>query len=281
MPDQTSNRNPIDWRLVVGIAALVIALLGFLYGTNQCGPVPHPSWLVPVLKVVCPASTPGPTITPTPSPPTAIATPPASMLLDEQFDNHQYDSSLNRSVWLVQGELDPVIASHTQSNGVLTCAMQTLESQDSELHSIMRWPINEIDYAEWRVKIDESVRGDWASLALGLVAETDERFACNLKFHERDQGLSCVMWKPGQNAIDITSGNTPIQPNTWYTLRVSVTENPLEFSVYLGGILVVSYVVENPAPWTSGQVHIYSSLAGDNIESAIIARMDYAVVAAK
>jgi hypothetical protein len=159
--------------------------------------------------------------------------------------------------------------------------MQPLPSDDSEIHSIQQWPIQEIKYAEWRSKFDESVFGDWAALGVGLVTESDDRFVCDLKFHMGERGLGCGIWMSGQDAVPITKGNTPLQSSTWHIVRISVIDDPLGFQVYLDDQPVVLYVVENPEPWKSNKIHIYSTLGGDNIKSAITTHIDYAVVTGK
>src|SRR3972149_5928595 len=159
------------------------------------------------------------------SPPITIppATPPANapsqstpislMLLDEQFDSPQYNDSINNNLWVVTSENNPDVVRHVQSNGELISTMQILKSEDSEIHSIQQWQTKDIDYSEWRVKFDESVNGDWASLALGLASELGDRFVCDLKFHAGENGLSCSTWNHGQDAVRITRGNTPLKSN--------------------------------------------------------------------
>ena len=74
--------NPIDWKLIIGWASLLISIFVVFFGNNLCNSPNPPRWLIPAINIVCPSlispatapdSVPSPTDTPTVPTPTQIA----------------------------------------------------------------------------------------------------------------------------------------------------------------------------------------------------------------
>ena len=204
---------------------------------------------------------------------------PANMLLNEQYDIPTYDGTLNENLWWIRSTDTPSDVSHTQDNGLLTSIMQPLEGDDSEIYSLQQWSINEIDYLEARARFDKLVYGDWASLAIGITTDSGDRFNCDLIFDVGNNGFRCNLWNLYNNKfLQIPAGPPFLKPNTWHIVRIEIIRNPLEFKVYLDGQLNISHIVENASVWQDKNVNVYISLAGDNIQSAIITKIDYIIL---
>ncbi len=201
-------------------------------------------------------------------------------LFDDQFDNRRYDGSIDTTKWKVIGKNPTDTASHIQSNGVLTSTMHAVENRDLEIHAIPEWKFDEINYAEWELKVDKEVRGDFAGLSVGLVTQNDDRLVCDFKMQVSDTALRCVLWNPKTNSYftEIPLGNIPLELARWYTFRVEVMPTPAGFRFFLDNQPLGEFAIKGTAPWKGKLVHIFANIGGTDTLDTTSGQIDYAIV---
>ncbi len=221
MSDHINRQSNFDWKLLVALAALLIAIIVLFYGNGLCNQVNPPGWTIPVLSVVCPYSPATPTPSPTPT--------------DWPLNNLVYQEDFERPLiqgWEIKaGSFQRV--NHENNNFV----WQT--STNSQ--AFMTLPISGSDYAmEARVK---QVSGGQALPILDV--RYTEGSPCDADYRTYfdtysgwltlvESGLTtsgtCDELRVGGTGLVDTQRIT-LSNNTWYKLRIEVKGE--EIRVYL------------------------------------------------
>ncbi len=104
MREKNVDRFSPDWKLIVAIIALLVAVFVALYGTGQCQQVSHPSWITPLLNLVCTKPTPkSSTPSGNTSPVATISNPNNTQLIfvSETPPSPLMPTVLSRNAWII------------------------------------------------------------------------------------------------------------------------------------------------------------------------------------
>ena len=197
----------------------------------------------------------------------------AVTLLDDKFDNSEYDGSLNLAIWTVKAESNSSQMSNVQNNGMLKCILNPIDTRDNEILSSQQWKIDKIKSVEWRIKIENAVQGKWAALSVGFKTGNDHRLTCDFMVHEKNPKMRCFFW--GLSPEDYLAENIQILLDTWHTIRIEVVPDPPKFSLYLDERFISSSTVKDAKPWQNNYVQIYSNLGATNSQDPLIGYIDY------
>jgi hypothetical protein len=92
--------------------------------------------------------------------------------------------------------------------------------------------------------------------------------------------MNCISWNPATNQIVYQSNAAiPIQPHTWYTLRIEIIPDPLAFNFYLNNRLFETYTPEDTARWQDSPLTPFLSMGTTNNQTPASAWIDYVLVA--
>ena len=200
-------------------------------------------------------------------------TPGLVPLFADTFDNTKYDGSLNLEKWAVHAEKESNQMSNVQENGLLHSTLKPIESYDNEVISRERWKIDQIKRVEWRIKVENAVRGKWASLAVGLKSTDEHWLTCDFIVNEENPKMQCFSWGSGNE--DIYAENIPIHLDTWHILRLDIVKDPLAFTFYLDGEKISSSPVKDTKAWKNKYVQVYSNLGATDSKDTLISYIDY------
>jgi hypothetical protein len=198
------------------------------------------------------------------------------LLFEDKFDNSKYEGSLNHDKWYVDPENNSSKMSNVQENGLLHSTLKPIELYDNEISSREQWKLDQIKSVEWRLKIQNAVRGEWASLAVGLKTKNEHRLTCDFIVNGENPLMKCFCWKDGNE--DVYAENIPIHLDTWHTLRLDIENEPLSFSFYLDEEKKGSSPVKDIKPWKDNYVKIYSDLGATNSQDTLISYIDHVAI---
>jgi serine/threonine protein kinase len=221
--------------------------------------------------------------TPPPLNETQLTTPTANIkdkiLLRDDFDNLSFQGSFDRSLWYLNGEIDPTWMHFKQENGLLVGTLNPVDSLDFEMHSKEKWRIENINYAEWKIKIENNTRGEWANLAVGFETNLGDRFICDVRVHTGMPELGCTFWNPKKNKYggDIYVSNGSIRASDWMTIRFEYTENPIGFNLFINQ-QIIRHVPIPKEDWENKIVHVKHSLGATKNNNPVIGYIDYIIV---
>jgi serine/threonine protein kinase len=202
-----------------------------------------------------------------------------NILLEDDFTNESFQDSFDKSLWYLNGEIDPSWMHFKQDNGILVGTLNPIDNLDFEMHSRKKWNINDVQYAEWKIKIENNVRGEWANLAVGFETNFGDRFICDIRVHGSPPEISCTFWNPRTNKpsrnVYIPGGN--IRKDDWITIRMEYVDDPIGFNLYINEQMI-RHVPIPKEDWENQQIHVKHSLGATKTKDPVIGYIDYVIV---
>jgi len=289
----SSQQSPSLWkRWAFVVIPILIFGIGWFFSREYFSPTSIAAEISPDQLTEAPsinqldAPTAAPSQTSPPSHETQLTTPTTTskdtILLQDDFDNVSFQGSFDRSLWHLNGEIDPTWMHFKQDNGVLVGTLNPIENLDFEIHSKDKWYIENINYAEWKIKIGNHVRGEWASLAVGFEASSGVRFNCDIMVHTDVPEMQCFIWnrKFNQSSINIYVPTTNLQNNEWATIRLEYTDDPIGFNLYINQQMI-RHIPIPKADLENQKINLRQSLGATKTNNPLIGYIDYVIVTGK
>jgi hypothetical protein len=231
MNSQNDTKPSNDWKLPVAIITLVIAVLGFFYGSGQCNQTNHPSWIIPVLKLVCSKET--TFVTPTPVPASGAIQP----LIDD-FNNPIFDGSFNPDKWFTMNLEYNKIA---QENGVLVISLMKNAINDTGLYArdYHFIPFNAMTsgsgmFFEAKLKLSPEERNGNVHMQIYSELPAGQWWnQCTISNSNNQEQVACNLYP--QNHVSSFKFD---DYGTWHTFRIEVDSSKMNFSYFLDGNLM-------------------------------------------
>jgi hypothetical protein len=208
---------------------------------------------------------------------------PENILFEDDFMNESFQDSFDKSLWYLNGEIDPSWMHFKQDNGILVGTLNPIDNLDFEMHSREKWNIEDIHYAEWKIKIENNVRGEWANIAIGFETNSSDRFICEVRVHTNPPEIICVFWNPRNSDKPIRDVYVPggnIKKNDWITIRMEYVDDPIGFNLYINGQMI-RHVPLTKSDWENQQIHVTHSLGATKTKDPVIGYIDYVIVTGK